>query len=98
MGRHGGSRFPQESYPDGKKVLEQISKETGGRMFEVTKKEPIDKIYQEISEELRNQYNLGYTPDPPDPDGGYHKIALKARQKDLIVQARAGYYAKAASK
>src|SRR5215472_1556196 len=32
MGRHGGrNRFPQEQRPDGKKVLEQISKETGGR-------------------------------------------------------------------
>jgi VWFA-related protein len=94
MGRRGGSPFPRESYPDGKKVLEQISKETGGRMFEVSKKEPIEKIYQEISDELRNQYNLGYTPDPPDTNGGYHKIQLKAKQKDLVVQARTGYYAK----
>jgi len=93
MGRRGGSRFPQESRPDGKKVLERISKETGGRMFEVSKKQPIDKIYQSIAEELRNQYNLGYTPDKPDSDGSYHKIALKTKHKDLVVQARTGYYA-----
>ena len=31
MGRRGGmGRYPQESRPDGKKILQQISKETGG--------------------------------------------------------------------
>ncbi|HEY7402483.1 MAG TPA: VWA domain-containing protein [Candidatus Angelobacter sp.] len=94
MGRHGGgSRYPQESRPDGKKILEQISKETGGRMFEVSKKQPIEKIYEAIAEDLRNQYNLGYTPDPADAEGSYHKISLKTKEKDLVVQAREGYYA-----
>jgi hypothetical protein len=40
-------------------VLERISKETGGRLFEVSKKEPIDKIYASITEELHTQYSLG---------------------------------------
>jgi VWFA-related protein len=94
MGRHGGgSRYPQEARPDGKKILEQISKETGGRLFEVSKKLPIEKIYEAIAEDLRNQYNLGYTPDPADAEGSYHTISLKTKQKDLVVQAREGYYA-----
>jgi VWFA-related protein len=93
MGRRGGGqRFPQESRPDGKKILERISKETGGRLFEVSKKQPIDKIYESIAEDLRNQYNLGYTPDPPGAEGSFHKIILKAKEKDMTVQARDGYY------
>src|SRR3984957_1489668 len=51
----GHHRYPEESRPDGKKVLEQLSKETGGRFFEVTKKQPIDEIYTAINQELRNQ-------------------------------------------
>lgn len=93
MGRRGGGRYPQESRPDGKKILERISKETGGRLFEVSKKEPIDKIYAAIAEDLRNQYNLGYTPDQAGAEGSYHKIILKTKKKDLTVQARDGYYA-----
>jgi len=94
MGRHGGGRrYPQVERPDGKKILERISKQTGGRLFEVSKKHPIDKIYESIAEELRNQYNLGYTPDPADAEGSFHKIALKTKHKDLTVQARDGYYA-----
>lgn len=93
MGRRGGGqRFPQESRPDGKKILERIAKETGGRLFEVSKKQPIDKIYESIAEDLRNQYNLGYTPDPPGAEGSFHKITLKAKEKDMTVQARNGYY------
>jgi VWFA-related protein len=97
-GRSGGGGYPRpQPYPrqstaDGKKVLERISQETGARMFEVSKKQPIGEIYARIQEELRNQYSLGYTPDRI--EGGYHKIQLATRQKDLIVQARDGYYAR----
>ena len=91
-GGRGGRRYPEE-HADGKKVLERISKETGGRMFEVSKKEPVQQIYSRIQEELRNQYNLGYTPDRTDAaESGYHKILVAAKKKDLVVQARDGYY------
>jgi VWFA-related protein len=90
-GRGGGRYPPQEQRPDGKKILEQISKETGGRMFKVSKKETVDAIYAQIEEELRNQYSLAYTPDKGNTVG-YHKIHLVAKPKDLVVQARDGYY------
>lgn len=95
MGGHGGGhggRFPrQEQSPEGKKILEQISKETGGHTFKVSKKETVDAIYAQIVEELRNQYSLAYTPDMGNTPG-YHKIHLVAKPKDLVVQARDGYY------
>lgn len=90
----GGRQYPrQEQRPDGKKVLQQISEETGGRLFEVSGKQPIDKIYAQIEEELRNQYSLGYTPEGADAEIGYHRIHLAAKKKDLTVQARDGFYA-----
>jgi VWFA-related protein len=94
MGRHGGGppRFPQQTLPDGKKVLERISRETGAGFFEVSEKQPIDQIYERIEEELRNQYSLGYTPDRASVETGYHKIRLVTKQKGLIVQTRDGYY------
>src|ERR1700756_3408347 len=58
--RRGGGGYPQEQRPDGKKVMERISKETGGHFFEASKKEPIDQIYKTVEEELRNEYNLGF--------------------------------------
>jgi VWFA-related protein len=92
-GPGGGPGRSREERPDGKKVLQRISSETGGRMFEVSKKETVDDIYAQIGEELRNQYDLGYTPTPTDAGAGYRKIELTTTQKDLTVQARQGYYA-----
>ena len=90
-GRRGGGRGPQEARVDGKKILEQISKETGGRMFEVSKKETVEKIYAQIEEEIRNQYSLGYTPDK-NTGPGYHKLHVTTKEKELVVQTRDGYY------
>ena len=96
MGRRGGGqgqgqRYPREERPDGKKILQRISKETGGRFFEVSKKQPVDQIYSSIQEELRNQYSLGFPPDKAD-NASYHKIMLKTKQKDTEVQTRDGFY------
>jgi VWFA-related protein len=89
----GHRRHQEEERPDGKKILTQISKETGARMFEVSKKLPIDMVYAQIGEDLRNQYSLGYTPEGMDDALGYHKLTLTTKQKDLVVQARDGFYA-----
>jgi VWFA-related protein len=94
MGRGGGGgrRYPSENRPDGKKVLARISKETGGELYQVSKKLSIDQIYAEIEEGLRNQYSLGYTPDRASAESTYHLIHLTTNQKELVVQARDGYY------
>jgi VWFA-related protein len=93
-GGRGGGYPPrtEESHPDGKKVLKQMAEASGGRFFEVSKKEPIDKIYDAIDEELRYQYSLGYTPVKADTPVGYHKLHLTVKQKDAIVQTRDGFY------
>lgn len=88
----GGSRYPREPRVDGKKILLQVSEQTGGVMFEVSKNLPLDRIYSAAAEGLRNQYSIGYTPNPPDSDPGYHTIRLTANKRDLTVQTRQGYY------
>jgi VWFA-related protein len=94
MGRHGSwpGRYPQESRPDGKKILDQVCRETGGQLFEVSKKHSIDQIYDDIQNGLRNQYSLGYTPEGTIPGAGYHKITVATNEKGLTVHAREGYY------
>jgi VWFA-related protein len=96
----GGGGYPgsgggggSSNHVDGKKVLRQLSEETGGRLFEVSKKQTISQIYDQIAEELRAQYRLGYTPDQVTSADGYHQIDLAAHRKDLFVQTRNGYYA-----
>jgi VWFA-related protein len=92
-GRGGGQRPPESPRTDGKKILERISRETGGRFFEVSKKESVGEIYSSIVEELRTQYSMGYTPDKDSAAAGYHRVQLQVKRKDLTVQTREGYYA-----
>jgi VWFA-related protein len=90
-GHHGGSE-PKPAI-DGKKIMEQLANRTGGHYFEAKKKDNLNDIYAQISEELKSQYLLTYSPDKPDPDGGYHKIILKTNDENLKVITREGYYA-----
>ena len=76
---------------NGKKVLTRLCNETGGRMFEVKHNQTIEQVYAQISDELRHQYNLGYSSNQPDGDG-FRNIHVTARNKELTVQARDGYY------
>lgn len=92
-GRRGGQRREEEPHVDGKKILQRIANETGGRFFEATKKESLGDIYSSIADELRAQYTLAYTPDKDSSATGYHKVQLQVKRKDLTVQTRAGYYA-----
>jgi VWFA-related protein len=86
---------PGSNRPDGKKILERLSKETGGGYFEVTKKQTLGDIYDQVEQELRNQYSLGYTSDNQGGSGEFRKIAVTLKQKGLTVRSRDGYYAKA---
>ncbi len=93
-GARGGGRQPGgEPRVDGKKVMQQLADETGGRFYEA-KKNNFDAIYKEIAEELRQQYLLGYTPDAASEGEGFHRISLTTKKKELYVQTRAGYYGK----
>lgn len=92
-GQRGGWGGQHE---DGKKVLERMCGETGGRVFEVSKKQTVDAIYTQIAEELRTQYRIGFTPAGDVASEGYHQISLtlagpEAKNKDT-VQTRDGYY------
>jgi len=96
-GRRGGGGAANNI--DGKKVLERICGETGGRVFEVNKKQTVDVIYGQIAEELRAQYRLGFTPSADAASDGYHQIAVtltaaEAKNRDA-VQTRDGYYTRA---
>jgi VWFA-related protein len=71
----------------------KITDETGGRTIIVNNEKKLEDAFQQISEELRSQYTLGYTSTNPNRDGTYRKIKVEATQKDLDVLSRRGYYA-----
>lgn len=78
------------SYPAGSGPLERLAKATGGRMFDVGNKMPLERAFAEIAGEMRHQYSLGFTPG--ERDGKYHKLEVKVRRSGMKVSAREGYW------
>ncbi|MCS7025922.1 MAG: VWA domain-containing protein [Bryobacteraceae bacterium] len=79
---------------DGDKILKYFAQETGGLALFPFKVEDLAQSFENISNELRSQYNLLYRPDPLHTDGLYHRVEIRVKsRKDLIVRARKGYYA-----
>jgi VWFA-related protein len=77
----------------GEGVLNKLSQETGGRMFRADNDRELGDAFQQISDELRSQYSIGYSPTNDKHDGSYRRLDVRIRQGGLRVQARKGYYA-----
>jgi Ca-activated chloride channel family protein len=81
----------------GPTLLNDLSEETGGRMFRVDDLADMSDIAIKISTELRNQYVLGYRPTSMQRDGKWRKVKVKLVPPQglppLTVHARTGYYA-----
>ena len=76
--------------------MKKLAEETGGRVIDVgNNQQKLRAAFDQIQQELRSQYNLGYTPTNSKLDGSYRKIQIKTKNGDYKVQARQGYYARA---
>jgi VWFA-related protein len=74
-------------------VARKITDETGGRTIVVNSEKHLAEAFDQISEELRSQYTLGYYPANAAHDGKFRKIKVEMSNHDLKVLARKGYYA-----
>jgi Ca-activated chloride channel family protein len=81
----------------GPQLLDELSEETGGRLFRVDDLAEMGDIAEKISTELRNQYVIGYRPSNLTRDGKWRKVKVKVNPPvglpPLTIHARTGYYA-----
>jgi Ca-activated chloride channel homolog len=87
IGFHGSGPF---GAPRG--FLRKIATETGGQFFAPDRVGDLAKIFNEISEELKNHYLLAYTPKRA-ADGTWREITLKVDRPSTEVRVRKGYFA-----
>lgn len=89
-GFYGGFGYSGDS------EMKKLAEDTGGRVIEVgNKQDKLRAAFEQIQNELRSQYNIGYTPTNNRLDGSYRRIQIKAKGEGEKVQARQGYYAMA---
>ena len=74
-------------------VARKLADETGGRVIYVSSEKKLEEAFDQISEELRSQYTLGYYPTNTTKDGKFRKVKVDVANHDLKVLTRKGYYA-----
>jgi len=74
-------------------VARKITDETGGRTIEVKGEKNLAQAFDQIIEELRSQYALGYYPTNTARNGQFRKVKIDVARQDVKVLARKGYYA-----
>src|SRR5579859_4079271 len=79
----------------GEGLMKKLCEDTGGRVINVgNNQQKLQKAFDQISDELRSQYSIGYTPTNTKHDGTYRKVEVKTKD-GYKVQSRKGYYAAA---
>ncbi len=90
MGIPGGSG---SAYEEARRELEEIAEQTGGRMYAPRSINDLGTVYQEVANDLRVQYTLGYHSQGSPTADRWHKIEVRVTgHPDLSVRARRGYY------
>ena len=89
-------RLMPEEDGDGAKLLEAITRGTGGRLSTVGDVRSLPEAAAAIGTELHNRYVLGYAPSIPTPAGRFRKVQVKVipprGMSALQVSWRPGYY------
>jgi Ca-activated chloride channel family protein len=78
---------------DSENTLAQLTAATGGRLFKPRSFDALESTYAEVSEELRHQYALYYTPLNRTRDGGFRRVRVEATNPSYETHTRIGYFA-----
>lgn len=75
--------------------MKKLTEATGGRVIEVgNKMAKLKAAFDQIAQEMRSQYYIGYIPTNTSKDGGFRKVEIKSKES-YKIQTRGGYYAAA---
>ena len=77
----------------GMRELDHLTSQTGGRSYDAHTMK-VRQAFEEIAGELRSLYGVAYQSTNKTRDGAFRKVVIESKRPDLVVRARAGYYAK----
>jgi len=82
-------------YERGRKYLETLANNSGGRMFDADTLINIDAAFSGIAEELRRQYSIGYYPENTGEPGERRSIKIQVLARPgVVVRAKRNYVVK----
>jgi VWFA-related protein len=88
-GRGGVAGSSRAEYETGRRYLEELARNSGGRNFEANN--DLSVAFTGIAEELRRQYSIGYYPEAVGQKGERKQIRVRVKRPSLVVRAKNSY-------
>lgn len=94
-GRGMGSREDEidREYMVAAEYLKELAEKSGGRVVDADTIDDLGKAFEQVAEDLRHQYSVGYVSSNPKHDGKLRKIKIAVDKPGAVVRSRKGYYA-----
>ncbi len=83
----------KEKYRNAKYELDMLAEESGGVSYAPEKLNDLSGVYEEILEELKGQYTIGYVSTNTEHDGKWRRLQILTAEPGTRVRTRGGYYA-----
>ena len=74
-----------------KALLTNLAEATGGRLLLSPGPGALRRAFEQVADDLRNQYSLAYVPPRVEGDGKFHAIEVRVPGRRVEVVARRGY-------
>ncbi len=78
----------------GMETLQQLTKATGGRVFEMRNKGDFNGVLRTINDDLKAQYSIAYRRPSTGSGAGFREIAIIPSDHDWVIRSRPGYVAR----
>ena len=88
----GAGESWKEQEKEAAQYLDEISDLSAGRLYASDIKD-LDRVFRQISDELRSQYLLGFYPEKSKLDGSEHTLVVSVSVPDTVVRSRRSYRA-----
>lgn len=90
-GGQQGSGTSRAEYETGRRYLEDLARNSGGRTYEANNTANLDTAFANIAEELRRQYSVGYYPENVGQAGERRQIQVRVMRPNIVVRAKSSY-------
>jgi VWFA-related protein len=81
----------QKYFSESEFAMRSLAQETGARAFFPTDITQLAGVYTMITDELSNQYALGYTSNNPKQDGSFRRVNVRVDEPNVRTRTRSGY-------
>jgi len=91
--RANAKDLKKKKYKNAKYELDMLAEESGGVSYAPEKLDDLSGVYEEILEELKGQYTMGYVSTNTEHDGKWRHLQVLTAEPGTRVRTREGYYA-----